>query len=86
MIVCLDHDGDTRRFMLRAAQMGLTSNEYVYIMPDYVRDQNRSELWLQYNDNNEVLKDSRDEEAKAAFRPMLMVTKFVALLNNFSWK
>ena len=73
MIVCLDHDGDMRRFMLRAAQMGLTGSEYVYIMPDYVRDQNRSELWLQYNDNNVIAKDSRDEEAKQAFRPMLLV-------------
>ena len=43
----------------------------MYILPDYVRDQNRSELWQQFNDRS--LHDTRDVEAKSAFTPMIML-------------
>lgn len=60
-----------RRFMLRASQRGLTSKDYVWIMPDYVRDNNRSELWVDYESNKNV--DGRNEEAKSGFRSALFV-------------
>lgn len=49
----------------------MIASEYVYILPDYVRDQNRSELWRQFNDQN--MHDTRDMEAFNAFTPMMMV-------------
>lgn len=49
----------------------MAGSDYVYIMPTYVRDQNRSEMWLQYSDA--IKSDTRDVDAKAAFRPVLMV-------------
>lgn len=73
MIVCLEHEGDTRRFMLRAQELGLTSKEYVYIMPDYVRDQNITELWVQYGATAET-NDNREAEAREAFKPVMFVS------------
>lgn len=58
--------------MLRARQLGMTSKDYVYIMPDFVRDNNRSEMWLDYESNKNA--DGRNEEAKEAFKPTMMVS------------
>lgn len=73
-VVCLEHENDVRRFMLRAQQLGMSSRDYVYILPDFVRDNNRSELWLDYESNKNA--DGRNAEAKDAFRPTLMVSKY----------
>lgn len=54
----------------------MTSKDYVWIMPDYVRDNNRSELWLDYESNKNVdgRNDGRNEEAKESFKPALFVS------------
>lgn len=36
IVACLDKDVDKRRFMLNAYDKGMTTDEYVYILPDYV--------------------------------------------------
>lgn len=72
IMLCVEHEYDVRRFMLRAQQRGLTSKEFVYILPDYVRDGNRSELWVDYESNRNA--DGRNEEAKTAFRYAIFVS------------
>ena len=72
MVACLEHEDDNRRLMLRAAQLGVAGDEYVYILPDYVRDQNRSEMWLQYTAKGS--QDIRDVEAKDAFKSVFFVS------------
>jgi len=79
IVVCMEHEADVRRFMLRAQQLGMTNRDYVYVMPDSVRDNNRSELWLDL-DNKNV--DSRDVEAKAAFKPCLIVRQPCRKING----
>ncbi len=77
----MEHEADVRRFMLRVGQLGLATPDYVWILPDFVRDMNRSELWLDYGSGAssksaaemEDDSDGRNEEAKKAFKHSLMV-------------
>ncbi len=47
----------------------MDTDEYVFILPDYVGDENRAEIWVDYNDPP----DGRDEDAKKAFQKALVV-------------
>jgi len=57
VLLCIDQDTDVRRFMLRAQEKGLSGvreylimylqgAEYVYIVPDYVRFENQTDIWI----------------------------------------
>uniref|UniRef100_A0A915L9N2 guanylate cyclase n=1 Tax=Romanomermis culicivorax TaxID=13658 RepID=A0A915L9N2_ROMCU len=71
ILVCLEHERDMRRFMLKAHELEMTNDEYVFIMPDFVRDNNRSEMWLDMDSNANI--DNMDQAAKKAFRATMMV-------------
>ncbi len=48
VLVCLEHEGDVRRFMIKAHSLGLTTKDYVFLLPDYVRDANRTDIWTDF--------------------------------------
>lgn len=55
--------------MLRAQELGMTTDEYVYILPEYVQNENKTDLWSSSNRNQ----DGRNQEAKGAFDTVLFV-------------
>lgn len=55
--------------MLKATDMGAMTNEYVFIFPDYMPDENRTFPWIDYKG----IKDGREEDAKKAFQKSLIV-------------
>ncbi len=68
-IVCLDLLEDRRKFMLKVLDKGLDTDEYVYILPDYVGDENRTQIWIDYTSPP----DGRNEDARKAFQKALVV-------------
>ncbi len=56
--------------MLLVKKMELDSDEYHYILPDYLPDTNRTQIWTDYN---ETAQDGKDEEAKEAMEKAFVV-------------
>ena len=55
--------------MLAMKDRGLCTDEYLYILPDFVEDEQHNDVFVDYSSNP----DGRDEEAKKAFESALMV-------------
>lgn len=68
--MCIDKDEDNRRFTLRAQERDLAGEEFVYIVADYVRDENKTDVW---NDNKAV-NDNRDVESRRSMENVLFVS------------
>ncbi len=81
-IVCLDQLEDRRSFMLRVRENGMDTDEYVYILPDYVGAGDRTELWIDHSENP----DNRDKEARTAFEKALIVSHEITLINAYHRK
>lgn len=47
----------------------MTTEDYVYILPEYVQNENRTDLWTNFN-----TMDGRNAEAKAAFNASFFVS------------
>uniref|UniRef100_A0A914UU88 Guanylate cyclase n=1 Tax=Plectus sambesii TaxID=2011161 RepID=A0A914UU88_9BILA len=71
VVACFDKDTDKRRFMLHAHDKQMTTDEYVYILPDYVPRENSETLWKDLSEDNQT--DGRDVDAKKAFHTALVV-------------
>lgn len=48
--------------MLRAAELGMVGDEWVYILPEYVQNENKTDLWTNFKSV-----DGRNTEAKLAY-------------------
>uniref|UniRef100_A0AC35TYC1 Guanylate cyclase n=1 Tax=Rhabditophanes sp. KR3021 TaxID=114890 RepID=A0AC35TYC1_9BILA len=76
VVACLPTNAAMRAFMLKAFDMGMTTDEYVYILPnlnDTVLENGEigSAIWR----DRDSLKDGRDEDAKKAFRTAFIIDK-----------
>ncbi len=60
--------------MLKVHDKGLDTDEYVYILPDYIGDENRTEYWVNYIGPP----DGRDEDARKAFERSFIVREHLA--------
>uniref|UniRef100_A0A915L6W3 Receptor ligand binding region domain-containing protein n=1 Tax=Romanomermis culicivorax TaxID=13658 RepID=A0A915L6W3_ROMCU len=69
VLTCIDKDEDNRRFTLRAQQRGLAGEEFVYIVPDYVRDENKTDVWT----DRKGLVDGRDSESRKSMENVMFV-------------
>lgn len=74
-IICVDKG--IRRVMLRAQQRGMTTDDYVYILPEHVQNENRTELWTSYESP-----DGRNAEARAAFNASFIVGRHWSKLDQ----
>jgi len=71
VLTCIDRDEDTRRFLLRAQQRGLSGEEFVYVVPDYVRDENKTDIWT----DRSAASDGRDLESRKAMDNVIFVSR-----------
>lgn len=70
VIICIDKDEDNRRFTLRASERGFAGEEFVYIVPDYVRDENKTDVWM----DQKAVNDNRDVESRRSMENVLFVS------------
>ncbi|KAK0408093.1 hypothetical protein QR680_003768 [Steinernema hermaphroditum] len=86
IIACLNTAAEKRSFMLMAKDKGMTSNEYVYVLPemDEIRQNEVTSIWQ----SNPKAPDGRDEEAHEAFKAALLIDyeneKAHQYMSNFS--
>lgn len=69
--------------MLIAKEMGMIGDQYVYIFPDLIPDENDTEPWIQ-RDYHKGFPDGRDEEAKSAFQKALIVCQMIVARHAMS--
>ena len=63
--------------MLGVHDKQMDTDEYVYILPDYVGNENKTEIWVDYSSKP----DGRDQDAKAAFEKAFVVSKIKMFLH-----
>lgn len=66
--------------MLRAAELGMVGEEWVYILPEYVQNENKTDIWTNYKHN-----DGRNTEAKIAYDSALFV-RFITLRSTLFYQ
>jgi len=59
--------------MMRAQQLGFTGDEWVYILPEYVQNENKTDIWNSVGNDN----DGRNVEAKAAYDSSMFVSNLL---------